>query len=316
MISKRIKVENLPYETRIDRWLAANHHIPVVLVQKLIRKKKILVNEKSIANSHKIQNGDVVEVKANLISNSDEPQKQTKNINSNLYKNLLERINDNIIFKDDYLIAINKPYGVAVQGGSKIKISVDDILDGLRFEYAERPRLVHRLDRHTSGVLILARTKESAKILTELFKTKQIEKKYFAVVLGRPKQHEGIIKSYMAKTKDDDHEKVSDTSASEGKQAITKYKVLENLGNMTLIEFMPITGRTHQIRVHAAINLGTPIIGDEKYGGKKADIQGIIESKLHLHAKEMVISGLKGKSYNLKADLPDHIMNTLRIFKS
>lgn len=315
MTSKRIKVENLPYETRIDRWLAVNHHIPVVLSQKLIRKKKILVNEKTITSSYKIDNGDVIDIKVNITENIREPQKQTRTINTNLYKDLLQKIKNNIIFKDDYIIVINKPYGVAVQGGSKIKISVDDILDGLCFEYKEKPKLVHRIDMHTSGILLLARTQEAAKLLTELFKTKQIEKKYLAVVLGRPKQHEGIIKSYMAKIQYNDHEKVSETNAAEGKQAITKYKVVENLGNMTLIEFMPITGRTHQIRVHAAINLGTPIIGDEKYGGKKADIQGIIEYKLHLHAREVSISGLKGKSYHFKADLPEHIMNTLRIFK-
>jgi 23S rRNA pseudouridine955/2504/2580 synthase len=309
MMKKRIKIENLPVDIRIDRWLKENYEIPFSIGQKLIRKGKIKVNDKKTKYNFKIKNDDIVDIHADITEN----KRHVKPVNKKLYDSLLAEIKDNIILKDQNIIAINKPPGIAVQGGSKIKISIDDILNGLQFDYLEKPKLVHRIDRHTSGVLLLARTTEIAQALTKLFKNKKISKKYLAVLAGNPRPKEGIIKSTLAKTKIMDKEKV--TSSTEGKQAITEYRILENLGKgVSLAEFTPITGRTHQIRVHATEYLHAPILGDEKYGGEKAKPKGIIESKLHLHASEVIIENLQGKSYHIRADLPLHMQATLKIF--
>ena len=309
MIKKRIKIENLSIDSRIDRWLKENYDIPFSIGQKLIRKGKIKVNNAKIKHNYKIKNGDLIEIYADIA----ESNNQVRPVNQKLYNELLAEILENIIFKDQNIIAVNKPHNIAVQGGSKIKISIDDILDGLKFDYPEKPKLVHRIDKYTSGILLLARTREIAQELTKLFKDKKITKKYLAIIAGDPKLKEGTIKSTIAKTKIANKEKV--TSSKEGKQAITSYKILENLGRkISLVEFTPITGRTHQIRVHAAENLHAPILGDEKYGDNKAKSEGIIESKLHLHASEVIIENLQGKAYHIKADLPTHMQSTLEIF--
>lgn len=295
---KTFEINNLEGTVRLDKWLKANASMNHNLIQKLIRKSDIKVNGRKAAGDCKLSNGDVVTVYNVHIEQTTPTRKPDKRA----YSALLEQVNNAIIFKDENLIAINKPYGIATQSGSGIKISIDDILDDLKFGHEIRPRLVHRLDRYTTGSLLLAKTKEVAILLTEMFKEGLIEKKYLALVAGNPKRQSGTIQSKVAKYGSDDL-----------KDAITQYKVLASNTTLqaSLIEFIPLTGRTHQIRIHAAKELGTPIIGDTKYGGRTAIAQGFDE-KIHLHSAEIKIKTLLGKDYSLNAELPEHMKESIK----
>lgn len=288
--------------TRIDKWVQTKYQMPYSLANKLVRLGKIRVNGNKVKADYRIQLNDSIEVKANIIPNE---KKEKSKPSPAVYDKLLKLIIENIIFMDEQIIAINKPFGVAVQGGNKIHISLDDILGELKFGYREKPRLAHRIDQHTTGILLLARTKEVAQNLGKQFQDKDVEKRYLAVLVGTPSSRSGTIKSFMEKSKEK-IELVHNTES--GKEAITQYRILNRISNdLSLVEFSPLTGRTHQIRVHAALNLKCPILGDVKYGGK----QLITHEKLHLHASEVRIYALGHKNYDIKADLPKHILDTI-----
>jgi 23S rRNA pseudouridine955/2504/2580 synthase len=291
---KTFQINNLEGPVRLDKWARSHLHLTHGLIQKLIRKSDIKINGKRAPKDYKVNNGDVVTIYGNYV---EQAPPATRELDKELYSKLLEQIKEAIIFKDENIIAINKPYGVATQSGSNIKISLDDILDGLKFDYEIRPRLVHRLDKSTTGTLLLARTKQVASLFTQYFNDGSIEKKYLAVLAGRLKSKAGTIKSTIAKSGSDDF-----------KEAITKYKELNQ--NQTLqiclVEFIPITGRTHQIRIHAADELQAPIIGDTKYGGPTSIVPGL-DKNIHLHSSEIQIKNLMGKNYSLKSPLPDHM---------
>ena len=238
-------------------------------------------------------------------------------VDDSKFTTLLATLKNTMIYKDENILVLNKPAGLATQGGSKIKISVDDLAEGLKFELANKPKLVHRLDKDTSGILILARTQRAATLLTRAFATGQIVKKYWAVVVGRPDHASGVID--LPITKGDSglsnishHEKMQIDHIS-GKRAITNYRTLSYIGeHATLLEMTPITGRTHQLRVHAA-SLGTPILGDGKYGGKAAFLPEFC-NKLHLHAREVVISQevMGSQTLDFVAPLPAHMDETTK----
>ena len=305
MAYKTLKVEQKDIPIRLDRFLQISLKIPFGLVQKLLRKKKIKLNRKRAGGEVKLTAGDIVDIYASVFE-TDEP---TKPANSKLQAELAKTIHKNIIFRDAGLIVINKPQGVAVHGGTKIDVSVDDILDTLKFEYPEIPKIAHRIDRYTSGILILARTREMAKEIGHLFQQKQVKKKYIAIVSGMLRKKSGVLKSVLAKVSDQDGYEKMDTS-EEGKQAITEYRVIKNLSeNLSIVEFTPITGRTHQIRIQAAQELGAPIVGDFKYGYRKStsSTSSLIPDTLCLHALEVEIDNLFGKSYHFKAPLPEYM---------
>ena len=303
----KIQIETKEEEMRLDKFLKEKHNIPFSLVQKFVRKKDIKVNGKKTTHNYLLKNGDEVSIYHFSLQ-----EREVSKPNKDLYDKLLEAIKYNIIFKDKNIIAINKPFDVAVQGGTKIKISISDILRGLVEESEETPRIVHRLDKHTSGLLILARSKEVAQILMTHFQDKTIEKTYVGLVAGKITQKSGTLKSLLSKNTSGDFEKVS--SSENGKEAITNYKVLETYkNNVSLVEFSPLTGRMHQIRVHASEMLSTPILGDTKYGGTKSIITSLKHKrKLHLAAVLMRIKGLKGEDYELECPAPIHIHETIK----
>lgn len=306
-ISVGIEGEN----TRLDRFLKAHHKIPFALVQKLVRKKDIKINGKRTSHNYKLIKGDEI-----TIYNFSHQEKEVRKPNKNLHDNLLNTIKNNIIFEDQNIIAINKPFDIAVQGGTNIKISISDILPSLSPNSEEKPRIVHRLDKHTSGLLILAKTKEIAQLLMTRFQEKTIEKTYIALVVGKINKKSGILKSRLSKNSSGDYEKVS--SSEYGKEAITKYKVLEQYkNNASLVEFLPLTGRMHQIRVHASEMLSAPILGDTKYGGTQSIIATLKNKrKLHLAAVSMRIKDLKGENYKLECQAPEHIHETIKQLSS
>jgi 23S rRNA pseudouridine955/2504/2580 synthase len=221
-------------------------------------------------------------------------------------------LQDAIIYRDDDLIALNKPAGLAVQGGTGVDRHLDGLLDALRFDAAERPRLVHRLDRDTSGVLVLGRSARAAAELAAAFRGKTTRKVYWAIVVGLPKPREGKIDLPLAKLQGRLGERVM-PDEDDGKSAVTRYQVVTHAGDkLAWLALMPITGRTHQLRAHC-VALGTPILGDGKYGGRASRPEGVPEPrKLHLHARTLILPRPDGSVLRLTAPLPEHMKTTWR----
>jgi 23S rRNA pseudouridine955/2504/2580 synthase len=217
-----------------------------------------------------------------------------------------------VIQKDSSVLVLNKPSGLATQGGSGITEHVDGLLQHLMFGRRQRPRLVHRLDRDTSGVLIVARTVPAAAALSESLRRRDAQKVYWALTKGVPNPPRGRIRSALGKDVVGRDEKMREVEPeSEGaKTAVTDYAVVETAGReFAWVALKPVTGRTHQIRVHLA-SLGTPIVGDFKYGGTAARGLGEIENRLHLHARSMDIAHPNGGRLHIIAPLPPHMQRT------
>ena len=207
-------------------------------------------------------------------------------------------------------IVLNKPPGLATQGGSKTFSHVDGLLDAFVEGDGPRPRLVHRLDKDTSGVLLIARTPGSAAAFSKRFAGRSAKKVYWALVVGVPEQHVGEIDAPLAKQPGTGGEKMHvDTEG--GQPAKTRYRVVERAGNRAAwLELEPLTGRTHQLRVHCAA-MGHPIVGDGKYGGKEAFLTGAVSRKMHLHARRLIISQPGGGQLDVTAELPEHFAATM-----
>ena len=218
-----------------------------------------------------------------------------------------------VLYKDDDVIVLDKPAGLAVQGGTGTKRHLDAMLDALRFG-ADRPRLVHRLDRDTSGVLLLARTANAAAKLTAAFRSRAARKIYWAAVAGVPHPAEGRIDLPLAKAGGPKGERVA-ADEEEGQRAVTRYRVADRAGKRAAwLVLEPETGRTHQLRVHAEA-MGTPILGDGKYGGRDAFLKGgSVSPKLHLHARAIRLPHPRGGQIEVAARLPPHMAETWRFF--
>jgi len=207
-----------------------------------------------------------------------------------------------VLYRDDDVLAIDKPAGLAVQGGSGVRRHLDGLLDSLRFDGDERPKLVHRLDKDTSGVLLLARNLRAAAWLTRSFRDKKTTKVYWAVTVGVPDPPEGVIDRPIEKRGPEGAQKMRETA--DGRPAETHYRVRDARSGMAWIVLIPCTGRTHQLRVHMAL-LGTPIVGDRKYGGRAAFPDGVdVDRRLHLHARSIAFSRPDGERIEIEAPLP------------
>ena len=217
-----------------------------------------------------------------------------------------------VLHRDNHVIVIDKPAGLAVQGGPGIRRHLDAMLEALRFDADQRPRLVHRLDRDTSGVLVLARTADAASKLAAAFRSKDARKLYWAVVVGVPRPAEGTVDLALAKKPGRWGERVGTDDG--GKPAITRYRVIDRAGHAAAwVAFEPLTGRTHQLRVHATA-LGTPVLGDGKYGGRGAFLEGEnIAKQLHLHARAIRMPHPAGGVLAAEAPLPPHMRATFKV---
>jgi len=216
-----------------------------------------------------------------------------------------------LIHRSKSALVINKPPGLATQGGTKTARHVDGLLDAfVESEDAPRPRLVHRLDKDTSGVLLVARTPGSAAFYSKRFSGRSAKKIYWALVVGVPEIHEGTIDAPLAKQPGSGGEKMH-VDMENGQPAKTVYRVVERAGNAAAwVELQPFTGRTHQLRVHMEA-IGHPIVGDGKYGGQDAFLTGSISRKMHLHARRLIIDGPGGEKLDVTADLPDHFAQSM-----
>lgn len=217
-----------------------------------------------------------------------------------------------VLHRNAAVIVINKPAGLATQGGTGQTTHLDALLDALRFDAPERPRLVHRLDKDTSGVLLLGRSAPAAARLAEAFRQKSAKKIYWALTAGVPKPRAGKIDLALAKRTVAGGERMM-ADAEDGKRAVSLYQVLEAAPpKAAWLALWPLTGRTHQLRVHCAA-LGTPIVGDRKYGGEQALLTGAISRKLHLHARRIVLPHPDGGMLDVSAPLPRHMVESWRL---
>ena len=215
-----------------------------------------------------------------------------------------------VLYRDADVLAIDKPPGLAVQGGTGTARHLDGLLDALTFDAKERPRLVHRLDKDTSGVLLLARNARAAAVLGEALRDRAARKIYWAVVVGVPRPARGRIDLPIAKLPGRAGERMV-PDVEHGQKAVTDYRVVERAGSVAAwLAMEPETGRTHQLRVHA-LALGTPILGDGKYGGQGAFLPGAPgASRLHLHARGIRIPHPVRGLIEVVAPLPPHMAET------
>ena len=272
---------------RLDRWLKKKFpHIAFGQMQKIIRTGQIRIDGKRAKGDARLSAGQELRLPP-MLANAEVAEKTIDAKDKALIQSL-------IVYDDEDIVVINKPAGLAVQGGPNITRHVDGMLDGLTGANGVRPRLVHRLDKDTSGLLLLARSAESARRLSTAFAGRDVEKIYVAICAPAPEDDAGRIDAPLAKgMAGPDLEKMM-TDDEVGKSAITDYKVLARGRDAGLVQFMPLTGRTHQIRVHAA-EIGAPLWGDAKYGGTG-------KGRFYLHAKKLTIIHPKtGKDMTLEA---------------
>jgi 23S rRNA pseudouridine955/2504/2580 synthase len=295
---------------RLDRWF--RRHYPGLTharLEKLLRKGEVRLDGKRVKAADRIAAGQILRLPPQIVHDKlvhdriEAPAKPAVQTS--------RRLEDTILYMDKHLFVLNKPAGLASQGGSGLKEHVDGMLDQLTFEKNTRPKLVHRLDRDTSGVLLIARTAQSAAGLSRALAGRDASKIYWALVKGVPKQKHGIIKGALAKEgvrgKD---ERMVVSEEDDAKFALTEYAVMGEAGQeFAWIAARPVTGRTHQIRVHLA-SLGTPIVGDFKYGGREVKGRGAIADKLHLHARSLDIARPDGGRLQVTAPLPPHMMKS------
>ena len=295
-----IKVKPEDDGMRLNRWFLKYYpQLPLSRLQKLLRTKQIKVDGKRSEASFKLAVGQEIRIPP-LNEGATVREKGSLTPRDEAF------IKSLVIYKDDNIIVLNKPSGLAVQGGTNTLRHIDGMLEALKFEKPEAPRLVHRIDKDTSGILVLARDRKNAELLTAAFKKHDLQKTYLALVKGCPKADAGEIKAPLLKAGEK-----SQVSA-EGKKAVTRYRVLDHAGSkFALIEAEPLTGRTHQIRAHLEY-LGTPIVGDDKYYGEKREKFAALKDKLYLHAYKIDLSGIYDK-VRITAALPEHFAEALEV---
>ena len=318
-------------DQRLDRWFRRRFpHVGQGGIEKLCRKGEIRVDGARVKPATRLEPGQVVRVPP-LPEPGVLPERPAATGPSEADAAM---IRDAVLYRDDDIIVLNKPPGLPTQGGSGQSRHVDGMAEALRFGYPDKPRLVHRLDKDTSGVLVLARTRAVAGALTEAFRSRETRKIYWAAVAGVPSPRMGTIRFGLVKAgghgAGGEGEKMrcihpKDIDTTEGaKRATTDYAVLSALGGrLSWVALVPVTGRTHQLRAHMA-EIGHPILGDGKYGGSGqenlgdgwgAGLGGGLSRKLHLHARSIRLRHpVTGQPLLVTAPLPPHMARTWEAF--
>ena len=323
-----IRVTEEDGEQRLDRWLRKRFpHVSQVAIEKLCRTGQLRVDGGRVKGATRVQPGQEVRIPP-MPEPGPARERSERPLGPQVNQADEQMIQEAVLWKDEHIIALNKPPGLPSQGGSGLGgRHVDGLTTALMFGYKERPKLVHRLDKDTSGILLLARTDRIARALSEAFRLRSTRKIYWAAVAGVPHPRMGTIRYGLVKGghRGGDEKMIAvhprDIDKTEGaKRATTDYAVLDALGTRaSWCALVPITGRTHQLRAHMA-ELGHPIVGDGKYGGSGqenlgdgwgAQLGGEISKKLHLHARSLTFDHpITKKRITLTAPLAEHMSRT------
>lgn len=299
---------------RLDRWFKV--HFPGLgfgQLQKMLRSGQIRVDGGRVKTATRVQAGQTIRIPPLDSQNSGKPRHMTANtIRDRADGDVLR---DMLLFEDKKVFVFNKPSGLAVQGGSGINRSVDSMLEALRDKSGQKPRLVHRLDRDTSGVLVVARTRGAASRLTGFFRERDTQKTYWALLAGVPRKREGRISTYLLREKgpDGDFMRIAQHGERGADHAVSNYRVIDSgPRRVCWVELSPVTGRTHQLRVHAQ-HLGHPIIGDPRYFDlENFEALNGLQNRLHLHARRIVIPHPDPgqPAIDITAPLPPHMQQS------
>jgi len=297
---------------RLDRWFKL--HFPGLgfgHLQKLIRSGQVRIDGARVDASARLAAGQRVRVPP--IGAGDAASKPAKPVRKSGDREALEAV---ILHEDADVIVFNKPFGLAVQGGTGTKRHIDGILAGMVDRFGDRPRLVHRLDRDTTGVLLVAKHRDAAAKLGRIFQTRSAAKTYWALVKGVPKPPQGKVEAALVKAAGPDGEdrvrKAQPGEQDKAMHATTHYSVIDRVAHkVAWVSLKPVTGRQHQLRAHMAL-IGNPIVGDNKYEGDQVLVDSGIEAKLHLHARRLVIPHpvADHAKIDVTAPLPDHMRKT------
>lgn len=310
-----IEVSKVEDGTRLLRWFLRRYPgMPQREFYKLCRGGQIRVNSSRVRGQEILKAGDAVRVPPTLASYAQKSKKQESGELFSLSD--LEVLRKCIIHNDDDIVVFNKPAGLAVQGGTGIRKSIDKMAAAL-FPY-DKISLVHRLDKETSGILVVAKNQRAAQVLADEFQTKKASKEYLALLNGTVKPLRGVIDNYMIKGQVfDSPDRVNNGTGQRPQRAITEYEVLTQAGgHLSWILFSPKTGRTHQLRLHSALSLHAPIVGDDLYGtDKKLDsmLKSVISTNnLFLFAYRITLRHPRtGKIMTFKAELPNFMKAVL-----
>ena len=299
-------------DLRLDRWLRRHRPgLPQSAIQKLCRTGQVRVDGHRAEAASRLLAGQSVRLPPLMAAPpAPEPRRPPD-------PKLAAALQAAVLYRDDHLIVLNKPPGLPVQGGPGIAVHLDAALDALRFG-ADRPRLVHRLDRDTSGVLVLARTAGVAAKLAAAFRGRTMKKTYWAVVARRPIPPEGRIDQPLRRLAGPRGGRTTPTARDdpEAVAALSDFRTLDHAGKLAWLELSPLTGRTHQLRVHC-VAIGAPILGDVTYaepdqnGAFGATVAGLSDA-LHLHARALALPHPAGGTLVVEADLPPHMQQTFR----
>ncbi|YBV97322.1 RluA family pseudouridine synthase [Phyllobacteriaceae bacterium JZ32] len=297
---------------RLDRWFKV--HYPGLgfgHLQKLLRSGQIRVDGGRAKADTRVQPGQTIRIPPLGVDEKAAGSLTGRTIRDRGDADVLAQM---LLYEDPKVYVFNKPAGLAVQGGSGVTRHVDDMLEAWRNKKGEKPRLVHRLDRDTSGVLVVAKTRSAAQALTTAFRERDTKKTYWALVKGVPRKREDKISTWLVKeaTPDGDRMRVCEHGEPDADHAVSYYRVLDTAGrNLAWLEMEPYTGRTHQLRVHAA-HIGHPIIGDPKYfeADQNWEFPGGIQKRLHLHARRIRIPNPGGGIIDVTAPLPPHMVQS------
>ncbi|MGH7159608.1 MAG: RluA family pseudouridine synthase [Acetobacteraceae bacterium] len=297
-------------DIRLDRWF--RHHFPGLrqgAIERLCRTGQVRVDGRRAHGATRLAPGQAVRIPP-LPAGAPPgaPPEAPKPPDPEAVKELAGRI----LYRDDLILVLDKPAGLPVQGGPNIRLHLDGLLEGLRGNARERPRLVHRLDRDTAGVLVVACSAAAAATLARAFRGREVKKLYWAVVLGAPSEPMGTIDLPLIRMRNHRSGRTEPAGDHPGARAISDYVTRERAGNrFAWLELSPLTGRTHQLRVHCAA-LGTPILGDVTYGGDDARPRGF-PATLHLVARRIALPHPAGGHISVEAPLPAHMRETFRL---
>ncbi|MFA5041461.1 MAG: RluA family pseudouridine synthase [Bdellovibrionales bacterium] len=309
------KVEEDEAGIRLDRWF--KRHFPSIghgQLEKLLRTGQVRVSGKRAESATRLEAGQEIRVPPQAVEQARSGDAGAPQANRDQIKRDANDIKKLILFEDDDVLVLNKPAGLAVQGGTGLRNSIDQMLASLADKKHGKPKLVHRLDRDTSGVLLIARTPFAATRLAESFRHRETQKIYWGITLGVPKPERGRIEAALVKqgekvvvAKDDDED---------AKNAITLYQNLDRAEfQAAFVAMWPLTGRTHQLRVHMAM-MGTPLLGDPLYGKPAPEgfPAGELGKGLHLHARRLIIPHPRRGEINVAAPLGGEMRKTWKWF--